>query len=70
MSLDCLTKNNYDSGLCQEAFLNYRNCKKFWVSETHELNLIWSIIPTVGLVWMRTLQDQNQAYCLVLGLVV
>ena len=52
MSLDCLNKNNYDSGLCQEAFLNYRNCKKFWVSETHELNLIWSIIPTVGLVWM------------------
>jgi len=30
MSYNCLEQSKYDPNFCQDAFSNYRNCKKFW----------------------------------------
>ena len=32
--MKCLSENNYDKSQCQDAFENYRACKKFWGAVT------------------------------------
>lgn len=32
MSYRCLHENNFDRDKCEMYFVNYNNCKEFWVS--------------------------------------
>lgn len=32
LSLNCLNKNNFDREKCEVFFVNYNNCKEFWVN--------------------------------------
>lgn len=39
MTYQCLNKNNYDREACEAYFVNYNNCKEFWV--------IWQLHPHI-----------------------